>query len=152
MRIISLSSIGESTEIALMLDGQCVEVVGFPSSHTLSEVLWGALEALLLRHQVVLADIDGFAAVRGPGTYTALRVGLTALSGLAWALDKPAIGFTVDEIGEASDYPESTLAEGLACRCASLAHRHWLVHPPTGYHAPLLPEYGSELRIGQVKP
>lgn len=56
-----------------------------------AHILFGEIEALLARHRLVLGDIDCFAASSGPGSFTGVRVGLTAVKGLAEAAGKPAI-------------------------------------------------------------
>lgn len=38
-----------------------------------------------------LSEIDAIAVSRGPGSYTALRIGLSVAKGIAYALDKPII-------------------------------------------------------------
>ena len=58
----------------------------------LGEILFGAIEALLADNGWSLGDIDLFAAASGPGSFTGVRVGLTAMKGLAEAAGKPAAG------------------------------------------------------------
>lgn len=41
---------------------------------------------------VNIADVDGFAVTRGPGTFTGLRIGMGTVKGLALALDRPVAG------------------------------------------------------------
>jgi tRNA threonylcarbamoyladenosine biosynthesis protein TsaB len=42
--------------------------------------------------KVSIADVDGFAVTRGPGTFTGLRIGIGTLKGLALATGKPIVG------------------------------------------------------------
>jgi tRNA threonylcarbamoyladenosine biosynthesis protein TsaB len=53
-----------------------------------SHVLFGEMEAMLARQRVALADIDLFAGAFGPGSFTGVRVGLSAIKGLAEVLGK----------------------------------------------------------------
>jgi len=39
-----------------------------------------------------LSEVDGLAVAMGPGSFTGLRIGIAAVEGLAYALDKPAVG------------------------------------------------------------
>nr|NJM01019.1 tRNA (adenosine(37)-N6)-threonylcarbamoyltransferase complex dimerization subunit type 1 TsaB [Desulfobacula sp.] len=39
-----------------------------------------------------LYDIDGFVAASGPGSFTGLRIGLSVIKGLSYAMDKPVAG------------------------------------------------------------
>ncbi|HWX56146.1 MAG TPA: tRNA (adenosine(37)-N6)-threonylcarbamoyltransferase complex dimerization subunit type 1 TsaB [Verrucomicrobiae bacterium] len=56
---------------------------------TFSAQLVPAIAALLEEHGAVAKDIGGFAVVSGPGSFTGLRVGLSAVKGLAEVLKKP---------------------------------------------------------------
>ncbi|MCK5695533.1 MAG: tRNA (adenosine(37)-N6)-threonylcarbamoyltransferase complex dimerization subunit type 1 TsaB [Desulfobacula sp.] len=39
-----------------------------------------------------LSDIDAFVAARGPGSFTGLRIGISVVKGLAYAMEKPGLG------------------------------------------------------------
>ena len=56
---------------------------------TFSAQLIPTLAALLKKHGYGVKDIGGFAAASGPGSFTGLRVGLSAIKGLAETLHKP---------------------------------------------------------------
>jgi tRNA threonylcarbamoyladenosine biosynthesis protein TsaB len=56
-----------------------------------SNVLFGAIEALLARHAVTLPEVDLFAGASGPGSFTGVRVGLSAIKGLAEVLGKRVV-------------------------------------------------------------
>lgn len=56
---------------------------------TFSAQLIPTFAALLTKHGYRVQDIGGFAAASGPGSFTGLRVGLSAIKGLAETLHKP---------------------------------------------------------------
>ena len=56
------------------------------------ERLFPALAETLARHSIDRAAILRVAAITGPGSYTGIRAGLAAISGLALALGVPALG------------------------------------------------------------
>jgi len=57
-----------------------------------AELLFPRLDALLERNGVAYDDLARIAVTTGPGSFTGLRIGLSAARGLALALDIPAIG------------------------------------------------------------
>jgi len=64
---------------------------------TFSAQLIPTLAALLKKHGYEVQDIGGFAAASGPGSFTGLRVGLSAIKGLAETLHKPIATVSVLE-------------------------------------------------------
>jgi len=56
---------------------------------TFSAKLMPQIAALLQKHGLTKQQIDGFAVVSGPGSFTGLRVGLAAIKALAEILQKP---------------------------------------------------------------
>jgi len=55
------------------------------------------IAAALARRKLRQQEIDGFAAVSGPGSFTGLRVGLAAIKGLVEVLKKPIAAVSVLE-------------------------------------------------------
>jgi tRNA threonylcarbamoyladenosine biosynthesis protein TsaB len=70
-----------------------------------SHVLFGEIEALLKRQGVRLADIELFAGASGPGSFTGVRVGLSAMKGLAEVLGKKVVA--VSNLEAAAEYGTS---------------------------------------------
>lgn len=56
---------------------------------TFSAQLVPTVASLLKEHGKSVRDLDGFAVASGPGSFTGLRVGLSAIKGLAEVLHKP---------------------------------------------------------------
>jgi len=57
-----------------------------------SKIFFELLSSLLQTAGLSLAQVEAFAAATGPGSFTGLRVGLSAVKGLSHALDRPALG------------------------------------------------------------
>jgi len=82
-RILAFDVTADFGSIALVENGAVVEETALESPDGYAHVLFGELERLLARHQLVLRDIGVFASASGPGSFTGARVGLTAAKGLA---------------------------------------------------------------------
>jgi tRNA threonylcarbamoyladenosine biosynthesis protein TsaB len=84
-RILAIDTTGVQGSIALLDDAHLVEEAGLVSPDGFAHVLFGEIERLLDRHRLAPGDIDVYAAASGPGSFTGVRVGLTAAKGLAEA-------------------------------------------------------------------
>jgi tRNA threonylcarbamoyladenosine biosynthesis protein TsaB len=73
-------------------DNEVMEELLLHSPEGFGPVIFGQIERLLQRHSVRVSDIDLFAAAAGPGSFTGVRVGLTAAKGLAEATGRPVAG------------------------------------------------------------
>jgi len=58
---------------------------------THSERLMATIDEQLRQSELVLGDIDAFAVASGPGSFTGLRIGLSAAKGLCYATGKPLV-------------------------------------------------------------
>src|SRR5438477_905454 len=56
------------------------------------------ISALLVKQSLSKHQIDGFAVVSGPGSFTGLRVGLAAIKALAEVLEKPIAAVSLLEV------------------------------------------------------
>lgn len=72
--------------------GEVVEHALVPPPTKQSDALPGAIEALLARHGVAWSQLTGLVSGLGPGSFTGLRIGLSCLKGLAFALEVPLVG------------------------------------------------------------
>ncbi len=75
--------------LAVLRDTGIVGVVSTFSDEAYSSRMFRQLEFLLAELRVGLAEFDLFAVVSGPGSFTGLRVGLTAVKGWAEVYQRP---------------------------------------------------------------
>ena len=91
MKILAVDTTSENGSIAITDGERVLEEIALKSDDGFAHVLFGEIEKLLVRNGLRLADIDGFAAASGPGTFTGVRVGLTAVKGLAEAMSRRVV-------------------------------------------------------------
>jgi tRNA threonylcarbamoyladenosine biosynthesis protein TsaB len=72
-------------------DGILAESVD-SNGQTHARHLMGMIHSTLTASGIPIQEIDGFAVVTGPGTFTGLRIGIGTIKGLAYALSRPVIG------------------------------------------------------------
>jgi tRNA threonylcarbamoyladenosine biosynthesis protein TsaB len=92
MLILAADTSGKNGSLALVRfeaeSAHTLEVVPLEGG-TFSAQLIPQISASLLKHNLTKNDIDAFAVVSGPGSFTGLRVGLAAIKALAEILKKP---------------------------------------------------------------
>ena len=95
--ILSIDTCGPSGSVALgRLAGRDLEVLGQVQleGRTYSATLVAAVRELLAEAGAALSDLGGIVAVHGPGSFTGVRVGLSAVKGLASAHDTPVVALS----------------------------------------------------------
>ena len=92
MKILAIETSAKSVSAAVVEGGvplaSAYQNRGLTHSRTLMPLLDGMLSAAGLKAE----DMDLLAVANGPGSFTGLRIGVSALKGLAWALEKPCCG------------------------------------------------------------
>jgi len=89
VKILALESSAAAASAAVCQDEQLIAQSFQRTGLTHSATLLPMLEDLLKNAGLSLQDMDLLAVAAGPGSFTGLRIGVSALKGLAWALDKP---------------------------------------------------------------
>lgn len=99
MKILGLDTATLCGSIGIIDDDKVVAEYALHREETLSARLLPAIQTLLAEARLDLHEIDGIAVSLGPGSFTGLRVGLSAVKGLALATQKPAAGIpTLDAL------------------------------------------------------
>jgi len=81
--LLAIDTTSESGSIALANVDGVIEEVALEAPDGYAHMLFDEMARLLRRHSASLDDIDCFASAAGPGSFTGVRVGLTAAMGLA---------------------------------------------------------------------
>ena len=92
MRVLAVDTTARLGSLALLEDEELLEESPVHAPEGFSPVLFAELLKTLERHGWGVDTIDCFAAASGPGSFTGVRVGLTAVKGLAEATGSAAVG------------------------------------------------------------
>jgi tRNA threonylcarbamoyladenosine biosynthesis protein TsaB len=99
--LLGIDTCGPSGTVALgRMDGELVEILGQIEleGRSYSATLVAAVGQLLGRAPVHLKELSAIVAVNGPGSFTGVRVGLSAVKGLAEAAQIPVVAVSRLEV------------------------------------------------------
>jgi tRNA threonylcarbamoyladenosine biosynthesis protein TsaB len=91
LHVLAIDTTGEVGSIALAGERGLIEEVMLDSPDGFAHVLFDEIKRLLERHGLDVSQMDAFASASGPGSFTGVRVGLTAVKGLAEATGRKVI-------------------------------------------------------------
>ena len=97
MKILGLDTCGGTAACALTEDGTVLAEERFLTKKAHSQVILPMTLAMLDKCGMTLEDVDLFAAVTGPGSYTGLRIGISTIQGICFANGRPCAGVSALE-------------------------------------------------------
>jgi tRNA threonylcarbamoyladenosine biosynthesis protein TsaB len=97
MRILSVDTSTAACSIVLSVNGKLEGEINVESEETHSVRLLPGIDTLLRSCGRTIKEVEAFAAVCGPGSFTGVRIGLTTIKGLAESLARPTIPVTAFE-------------------------------------------------------
>jgi tRNA threonylcarbamoyladenosine biosynthesis protein TsaB len=144
MRVLAVDTSSDRGSVCVTDHGEILGEVRLASSIQYSERLFRSIEFLFQHLPFQLAEIDIFAAARGPGSFTGLRVGLAAMEAFVAAHKKRGVGVSTLEaltwktgirdvlIAPTIDARRGDIYGGLYRRAGGNGHRDSLVEdrPP----------------------
>ena len=92
MLILALESSAKAASVALLEDESLIAQYSQCSGLTHSRTLLPMVEDMLKNTEKKIADVDLIAVAHGPGSFTGIRIGVSTVTGLAWASDKKCVG------------------------------------------------------------
>ena len=125
MLILAMESSAKAASAALVRDGTLLAESFSCSGLTHSRTLLPMAEHVLDAAGVQLQDVDCLAVAQGPGSFTGIRIGVSAVKGLAWAAQKPAVGVSTLE---AMAYHGLAAGQGALVCCCMDARRQQIYH------------------------
>lgn len=97
MKVLALESSAKAVSVAVCENGVILAQGYQNTGLTHSVTMMPLLENMLEKASLKLDDMDVIAVAAGPGSFTGLRIGVSAAKGLAWALDTPCCGVSTLE-------------------------------------------------------
>lgn len=97
MLILAFESSARAASAALVKDGKLLSQYSQCSGLTHSRTLLPMGEDMLKNAELTYRDVDLLAVAHGPGSFTGIRIGVSMVKGLAWALEKPCTGVSTLE-------------------------------------------------------
>lgn len=92
MKILSIECSAVPCSAAIIEDSKVIASAFTNVKLTHSETLMPMVESLLSSAKLSISDIDYFSVAEGPGSFTGIRIGISAIKGMAQPLNKPCVG------------------------------------------------------------
>jgi tRNA threonylcarbamoyladenosine biosynthesis protein TsaB len=90
--ILCIETASTNCSVAIGVNGKLLALKeDYDSSYSHAERLHNFIKEILAENDLELSDLDAIAVSKGPGSYTGLRIGVSAAKGLCFSLDLPLI-------------------------------------------------------------
>lgn len=97
MRILSVDTSSNVASVAICDDEKLVCEIIVNNKKTHSQTLMPMIDSALKQSGLEISDIDLLVSANGPGSFTGLRIGVSAVKGLAHAAGIPVVGVSTLE-------------------------------------------------------
>ena len=97
MNILAIDTTSTGLSIALVKNGEMFSYTKEIGKSGHSATLMPSVKAMLDEHEVDVNDIDVIGVVVGPGSFTGIRIGVSAMTALAFATGAKRIAITAFE-------------------------------------------------------
>jgi len=90
-----------------------------------AERLLPAIDNLIKANKINFSKLSGVAVVRGPGGFTAIRIGVITANALAYALNIPVIGFKQNEFKDIKNLAQRSAARFRKVKLNTMVTPHY---------------------------
>ena len=98
MKILGVDSTATAASAAVFIDGKIVSLQFSNTGLTHSQTLLPMIDTALKNASLKVDDLDFVAVSNGPGSFTGVRIGVSAVKGIAQPLDIPCISVSTTEV------------------------------------------------------
>ena len=117
MKILALESSAKAASVAVCEDKTLIAQYFMNSGMTHSTTLLKMAEDMLSNLGLEVAALDYIAAANGPGSFTGIRIGVSAAIGLAWGADLPVCGVsTLEAMAHQIEEPDRVICPVMDAR------------------------------------
>jgi tRNA threonylcarbamoyladenosine biosynthesis protein TsaB len=156
MRVLAIDTALGACSVAVLdtVSASAVESESLPMVRGHAEALMPLVARVMQRRELTFADIDRVAVTTGPGSFTGLRVGISAGRGIAMAAGKPIVGVSTLAVYAAPHLDDDKTVAVVAAIDARHEHVYLQVFGPGGHViiAPRLTPIGEALRAASEAP
>ena len=90
--ILNIETATTNCSVSLSKEGEILVLKeDYNTNYSHAESLHMFIEEVIIASKIKPSQIDAIAVSKGPGSYTGLRIGVSAAKGLCYALNKPLI-------------------------------------------------------------
>ena len=93
MKILAIDTATEQCSVAIVNGEQALARVT-PTARSHADMILPMVDEILCEASLTLSDLDVLAFGRGPGSFTGVRIAVSVVQGLAYAVSKPVIGIS----------------------------------------------------------
>ena len=114
MNILALDVTGTNLVVALYNGKDIISEIPEATGKRHNSLVMPAIETILDRANMGIKDIDVFACVVGPGSFTGIRIGIATIKALSFATNKPCVAInSLEELAFGKDGDFYTLIDAL---------------------------------------
>lgn len=114
MNILSVDSSSKTASVAINKDGETLIEIFLNTGLVHSKTLVPVIENTIKYSGIRMEDIDLFAVSSGPGSFTGIRIGMSVIKGMMFALDKSCVPISSLEV---LAFNAVNICNGIICPC-----------------------------------
>ncbi len=118
MIILGVDTSAVAAGAAIVKDGKLISETYINTGLTHSETLLTLIDSALNMADMSIDDVDSFAVSSGPGSFTGIRIGVSAVKGLCFAQNKPCFAVsTLEALANCADIDGFVICPVMDARC-----------------------------------